>query len=98
MLQFHAVFPLIVQQYLYNTFERASNMHSDIDKICLLLQYPIVNFIDLQRVLEEEKNCSEAGGWDLVKRTELHEIWKKCEDSTPVHLIKVDYVCSVKNK
>ena len=45
--------------------------------------------IDVQRLLEEEREDSAESGWKVMNKSELAETWRKAESTQNVHLIKV---------
>lgn len=44
---------------------------------------------DIQRILDEEKQDKEAGGWKQVSKTDLSETWRKSDETHSVQLVKV---------
>ena len=45
--------------------------------------------IDIQKLLEEERDTSKESGWKATSKSDLVETWSKSEENESVHLVKV---------
>jgi hypothetical protein len=47
--------------------------------------------VDIDKLLEEERNTSKDSGWKAVSKSDLVETWSKSEENQSVHLVKVRF-------
>ena len=45
--------------------------------------------VDIQNLLEAEKEDSKELGWKMAHKGDLVETWRKSSDDHPIHLVKV---------
>ena len=57
--------------------------------ILISLDVIMRGIIDIQKLLEEERNTSKESGWKSTSKSDLVETWSKSEENESVHLVKV---------
>ena len=46
-------------------------------------------YVDIQNLLDAEKEDSKDLGWKMAHKSDLVETWRKAGDDHPIHLVKV---------
>ena len=44
---------------------------------------------DIEKLLHEEQDYSEADGWKFLSKNDFCEVWRKAEENQSAHLVKV---------
>jgi hypothetical protein len=53
--------------------------------------FVVHDIVDIDKLLEEERNTSKDSGWKAVSKSDLVETWSKSEENQSVHLVKVRF-------